>query len=73
MTAILNAGVDDNDSSAALKSAIANPKLQHIVKSVLLSESTVSVASMYLQKQQKMIARMLFTGKKHGTRAKNDQ
>jgi hypothetical protein len=72
VNAILNAGVDDHDSSAALKSAIANPKLQQIVKSVLLSESTVSVASTYLQQQQKMIARASITGKKHG-RAKDDQ
>ena len=72
MNAILNAGANDNDSSAAFKSAIANPKVQHIVKSVLLSEATVSVASTYLQQQQKMIARASGTGKKHG-RANDDQ
>jgi hypothetical protein len=72
VNAILNAGVNDNDASAALKSAIANPKVQHIVKSVLLSEATVAIASTYLQQQQKMIARASSTGKKHG-RAKDDQ
>jgi hypothetical protein len=72
VNAILNAGVNDNDASAALKSAIANPKVQHIVKSVLLSEAAVSIASTYLQQQQKMIAQASSTGKKHG-RAKDDQ
>jgi hypothetical protein len=72
--AILNAGMDDNDASAALKSAIAHPKIQHIFKSVVQSEASVSAASTYigLQQQQKMIARASTTGKKHG-RAKDDQ
>jgi hypothetical protein len=72
VNAIVNAGVDDNDSSAALKSALANPKVRHIVKTVLLSDATVSVASTYLQQQQKMIARASSTGKKHG-RPSDDQ
>jgi hypothetical protein len=70
--AIVGAGVDDNDSRAALKSALANPKVRHIFKSVLLSEATVSVASTSLQQQQKMIMRASSTGKKHG-RANDDQ
>jgi hypothetical protein len=71
--AIVNAGVSDNDNSAALKSALANPKVRHLVKKVSLSEATVSVASTYLQQQQKMIARASSTaGKKHG-RANDDQ
>jgi hypothetical protein len=70
--AIINAGVDDNDSSVALKSALANPKVRHIVKTVLLSDATVAVASTYVQQQQRMIARASITGKKHG-RANDDQ
>jgi hypothetical protein len=42
--AIVSAGIDDNDSSAALKSALANPKVQHIAKSVLLSEATACLS-----------------------------
>jgi hypothetical protein len=72
VNAILNSGTNDNDASAALQSAIANPKIQKIYKSVLLSEVSVSAASSYLQQQQKMIARASTTGKKHG-RAKDDK
>ena len=42
---ILNAGTNDIDASAALKSVIANPEVQKIYKSVLLSEASVSLAS----------------------------
>jgi hypothetical protein len=70
--AIINAGVDDNDSSVALKSALANPKVRHIVKTVLLSDATVAVASTYVQQQQRMFAQASITGKKHG-RANVDQ
>jgi hypothetical protein len=56
INAILNAGMNNNDASAALKSAIAHPKIQHIFKSVIQSEASVSAASTYLQQQQKMIA-----------------
>jgi hypothetical protein len=62
VNAIVNAGVNDNDASAALKSALANPKVQHIAQSVILSEDTVSVASTFLQQQQRMIARASITG-----------
>jgi hypothetical protein len=51
---------------------ITNPKVQPIVISVLLSDTTVSVASTYLQQQQKMIMQASSTGKKHG-RANHDQ